>query len=66
VVTEISARWHALSSEEQREETDDAVKALEDNREMKQLATHNVPINAFHDTRSTLASIEKEVMLPCE
>ncbi len=41
--------------------TSDAVKELDDRREMKDLSVHNVPISAFHDATSTEKRIETEV-----
>lgn len=50
-----------MTREEQIAMTDDGLKALEEEREMKQLSRQNIPINAFNDTRSNLEKIEREV-----
>ena len=36
---------------------------LEEQREGKKFAIHNVPLNSFHDARSTIQSIESQVRL---
>jgi len=58
---EISRKWNAMSLDEQKAATEDLQQQLEETREMKQLSTHNVPINAFKDGRATLDRIQTEV-----
>ena len=41
--------WSAMTKQQQEEVTADAIKELEERREMRNLAVHNVPIAAFHD-----------------
>ena len=53
--------WDAMTKEEQIEITRDAVKELEERRDMEDTTLHNVPMAAFNDTRSTLQACEKEV-----
>jgi hypothetical protein len=50
-----------MSKDEQEKETADAIKDLEDHRESKQLALHNVPLNAFQDVRKSLELLDREV-----
>ncbi|GBE85875.1 hypothetical protein SCP_0803970 [Sparassis crispa] len=58
---EIKAKWDAMSPEERITITDPLLKNLQDQRETKQLAVQNVPINAFHDVRSNLASVQEQL-----
>lgn len=60
---QISAQWKKLTREEQIEQTKDSLAAIQDERETKALAFQNVPLNAWNDTRSTLAKLEYEVSL---
>lgn len=62
-VKELAACWNDMSKDEQKNETTDAIKDLEDHRESKQLAQHNVPLNAFQDVRKSLDSLDREVYL---
>jgi hypothetical protein len=34
---------------------------LEEQRESRELAAHSIPLNSFHDTKSTIKSIETQV-----
>lgn len=61
LATELKEEWNAMSKEERDEATKDAKMNLVELRDMKKHATHNVSINAFHDARATLASIESQV-----
>lgn len=58
---EISAKWRSLSESEKASHTEEALAVLRDTREMRELASHNVPINAFHDVRATLDTLDEEV-----
>ncbi|KAI9059665.1 hypothetical protein FKP32DRAFT_1606017 [Trametes sanguinea] len=61
VISEISAKWKALSDEEKIAVTEDLVKELDEQKEMKALAVQSVPISAFHDVRATLDSVFEEL-----
>ncbi|OBZ76475.1 hypothetical protein A0H81_02991 [Grifola frondosa] len=63
---EISAIWQAMTKEEQIAATDDYIVEISDQRETKALAKHNVPLNAFHDVRATLASVQRELEMLSE
>ena len=58
---EISASWKKLSLEQKNIITAETVRELEAQRESRKLAAHNVPLNSFHDARSSIQSIEKQV-----
>lgn len=60
-VGEISKRWKLLSGEDRVAMTADSIQEIEDEREAKNLAPHNVPLWAFHDARNTIQTVEKEV-----
>ncbi|KAG1836873.1 hypothetical protein DFJ58DRAFT_734671 [Suillus subalutaceus] len=53
---DIAAKWNAMSQQEKIDATEGLMEDLEDHRNNKALASHNVPINAFHDIRATLDS----------
>jgi hypothetical protein len=61
IVVEVSAQWKCMNKEERSDATDNLMQSLGDQREMKDLALHNVPLNAFQDGRKTLDSIDREV-----
>ena len=61
VIREISDSWKRLLPEEQEAVTADAIQELEGQRESRKLAAHSVPLNSFHDARSTIQSIETQV-----
>ena len=50
-----------MSSEEKENATRDLIKDLDEHKEMHALSQQNVCINAFHDVRATLASVEDQV-----
>jgi hypothetical protein len=52
-----------MSKEEQEEATNNAVKELEEHREMKSFSSCNVPIHVFHNAHATIESIEREVRI---
>jgi hypothetical protein len=60
-VSEISATWNELSKEEKAAVSADAMEELQDHRENKITAQHNMPLNAFQDTRATLNTLQKDV-----
>jgi hypothetical protein len=61
LTSEISARWNAMSPEDRQEATADGKLELEGHREMKALATRNIPVEVFNDARQTLDNLEREV-----
>ena len=61
VTAEISARWKSLSKEDRIAATATCMQEIEDEREARDLAVHNVPLRVFHDARSTIQHVEKEV-----
>ena len=63
VTKEISENWNRLSAEEREAITAEPVQQLEELRESRRLAAHSVPLNSFHDTKSTIKSIETQVSL---
>jgi hypothetical protein len=50
-----------MSDSDKDNATKDLIEDLEDQREMKALSTHNVPLGSFHDADATIQSLEKEV-----
>ena len=54
----VRPKYNAMTVEERVEFTKDAVKELEENREMVKYAQHNVPLAAWRDCKSTLARVE--------
>ena len=61
VVGEISARWKSLSKEDRIAITTGSMQEIEEECEVRDLAQHKVPLKAFHDARSTVQAVEKEV-----
>ncbi|KAG1897856.1 uncharacterized protein F5891DRAFT_956561 [Suillus fuscotomentosus] len=61
IVVEVSAQWKCMNKEERSDATDNLMQSLGDQREMKDLALYNVPLNAFQDGRKTLDSIDHEL-----
>ena len=61
VTKEISARWKSLSQEDRITVTTECVQEIEEEREARDLASHNVPLRAFYDARSTVQAVEKQV-----
>ncbi|KAF7973085.1 hypothetical protein HWV62_16286 [Athelia sp. TMB] len=58
---ELSAQWHALSSEDKKAATSNGLKEIEEQRETKAFATRTIPVHAFHDARRTLETLEREI-----
>jgi len=58
---EISAHWKALSEEDRIAITAGSMQEIEEEHETKVLTLHNVPLQAFHDARRTVQTVEKEV-----
>ena len=65
LMPQISAKWNAMSNEEQIAATNDTLEDLKNQKEMRSLSLQNVPINAFHDTRANLAAVKSEVRYSC-
>ncbi|KAI0343132.1 hypothetical protein BDW22DRAFT_1304847, partial [Trametopsis cervina] len=61
LVKALRVEWNEMSKAEQMEVTAGALEKLEEVREMKNTATHNVAINAYHDVRGTMASINTQL-----
>lgn len=60
---QLREEWNAMTTEERIAATEDAVADLQDAREMKKYAAHNVPISAANDSRATLADVQSQVCL---
>ncbi|KDQ10068.1 hypothetical protein BOTBODRAFT_640759 [Botryobasidium botryosum FD-172 SS1] len=58
VVKEIQPEWNAMTKDERKAATVDAVAEIEETREMKLLAVQNLPINAFNDVRANVQAME--------
>ena len=58
---EISETWKKLSPEQQQAVTVEPIRQLQEQREGRKLTAHNVPLNSFHDVRSSIQSIEMQV-----
>lgn len=65
VTKEINARWKLLSQEDRVAVTAGSMQEIEEERKAKDLASHNVPLRAFYDARSTVQAVEKEVSNTC-
>ncbi|KAJ3541683.1 hypothetical protein NM688_g6048 [Phlebia brevispora] len=61
LVPELRATWATMSKEEKHEKTKDAVAELDQIKENKEYAPHNVNISGFHDARANLDSIEDQL-----
>ena len=61
VTREISNSWKSLSPADRIAITAGCVQEIEEERKVKNLASHNVPLRAFHDAMSTLQVVEKDV-----
>ncbi|KAI0692611.1 hypothetical protein BC835DRAFT_1247004, partial [Cytidiella melzeri] len=61
IMTELRNKWKLLSSVEKIETTQETVTKLGEIREMRNYATHNVSLNAFHDARATLKSVQTQL-----
>ncbi|KDQ14414.1 hypothetical protein BOTBODRAFT_44760 [Botryobasidium botryosum FD-172 SS1] len=58
VVKEIQPKWNAMTKDEKKAATVDAMAEIEETREMKLLAVQNLPINAFNDVRANVQAME--------
>ena len=61
---QISEKWKTLSPTQREDITAESMQKIEEQREGRKLAAHSVPLNAFHDARSTIQSVETQVRLP--
>ncbi|KAI0681683.1 hypothetical protein BC835DRAFT_1252066, partial [Cytidiella melzeri] len=61
LITDIRDVWKAMSKEEQAEATEDELVRLAEVKDMKKTAVHHVSLNAFHDARATLASVQGQM-----
>ncbi|TFY56288.1 hypothetical protein EVJ58_g7738 [Rhodofomes roseus] len=57
---DLRKRWNAMTMEEKREVTKEAVEELEEMREQKRFGEHSANVSAFHDARRTIPSLEHE------
>ncbi|KAL6300789.1 hypothetical protein BKA93DRAFT_739817 [Sparassis latifolia] len=60
-MTEIVGEWNTLSHAEKVAAIEDYLHELDELRDMKATARHNVPLNAFQDARTALNSIQNEL-----
>lgn len=60
-MAEISAAWQAMSSDNKENLSVDAITSLKAHHENKTVVRHNVPLNAYQDTRATLSTFENDV-----
>lgn len=69
-MTEIRQNWNKLKEEHSSEEVtqmlNDDMKALEEKRVSRATSTKNLPIQAFHDARANILSIDQQVMEPSQ
>ncbi|KAI0083235.1 hypothetical protein BDY19DRAFT_910751 [Irpex rosettiformis] len=63
LMQDLRERWRDMSELERAEFTEDAKEHLEERREMKQIAVHNVPINEFHDLEYLCNRTSTEIMI---
>jgi len=61
---QISDEWKTLSAAQREAITAEPIQQIEEQRENKKLVAHSIPLNAFHDARSTIRSIETQVSGP--
>ncbi|KAH9847641.1 hypothetical protein C2E23DRAFT_711718, partial [Lenzites betulinus] len=61
VIQQLSTQWNAISKEEQIAATDNVLEELKERNENLKKGTHTVAIQAFHDARATVESLEKEL-----
>ena len=61
LISQVKARWDALSKEERLEVTKDAMEELEDARQNKKYAQRQKPAAALGDVRRTASAIDREV-----
>ncbi|EKM49189.1 uncharacterized protein PHACADRAFT_201921 [Phanerochaete carnosa HHB-10118-sp] len=57
----LSEKWKSMTQEQKIEYTKDDVEKLTERRENQKFAPHNVSISCFHDSRTSLEKIEREL-----
>ena len=60
----LTTKWAAMSAEEKHNYTHDKVAELEKRRGDRAVGVRNTELAAFHDVRSTVASLHDEVSVP--
>lgn len=62
ILNEVRSEWNAMTGDEKTAAvTAEDMARLQDGRDNRKHAAHNVPINAFQDTQASLKTIEREV-----
>ncbi|KAG2158625.1 uncharacterized protein EDB93DRAFT_1076728 [Suillus bovinus] len=61
LAAEISANWRAMSKDNKKTITEESMELLEEYHINKRTGVNNMPINAFHNTHTTLKSISNEL-----
>ena len=61
IATELSAKWNAMSAEEKIAMTEERYQELLARRETKNAPLRTTTVQAFNDTRATIARVEGEV-----
>ena len=61
---DIALVWNSMTPAEKEVATEDVMNDLEEHCKNKVLATHNIPISSFHDSRVTLDAMTREVCSP--
>ena len=61
---QISDEWKTLSAAQREAITAESMQQIEEQRENKKLVAHSIPLNTFHNARSTIQSIETQVSGP--
>ncbi|RXW11371.1 hypothetical protein EST38_g14483, partial [Candolleomyces aberdarensis] len=62
VSKELSAKWKAMSAEEQNQYTEETVTSLQEAREAKEAGQHNCQVAAFNDARAVVGHIQREIV----
>ncbi|EIW56748.1 uncharacterized protein TRAVEDRAFT_128349, partial [Trametes versicolor FP-101664 SS1] len=60
-IKELSARWQAMSPEEQEDAGAGALQALEERRVNRDEGIHNVALHSLHDVRTTTSKIRRDI-----
>ena len=61
VAKEISACWQSLSKEDPINVTAGCMEEIEEEHEAKKLGSHNIPLKAFYNARSTMQAVKKDI-----
>ncbi|KAJ2922342.1 hypothetical protein H1R20_g14754, partial [Candolleomyces eurysporus] len=62
VSKELSAKWKAMSAEEQDQYTEEIVTSLKEAREVKEAGQHNCQVAAFNDVRAVVGHLQREIV----